>query len=202
MSHVRKAGAVISTAVMVVALSALTRVPWRTGDGDAALLRLSWRARGEIVESCRRSTREELARMPAHMRQEVVCEDPRVAPYALEVRVDGLLVVDGAVAGSGARGEGTLYVLHERALDAGAHRVQVRFARQADPRATPEPDRERTEDATGSPRSRRRHTVPPLLALDTTITLPRGRVALVTYAPEEERLVVLGDEPAIPARQP
>ena len=201
MSHARKAGAVISTAVMVAAVSALTRVPWHTGDGDSALLRLSWRARGEIVEACRRSTAEELARMPAHMRQEVVCEDARVAPYVLEVRVDGVVVVAGPVKGSGARGEGTLYVLHERALDSGAHRIEVLFARTSAPGAQVS-SAERSEDTTGSPRSRRRHTVPPLLELDTTITVPRGRVALVTYAPEEERLVVLGSEPAAPARQP
>jgi hypothetical protein len=128
-----------------------------------------------------------------------------VAPYALEVRVDGRPLVAGRVAGSDESGEGTLYVLHEFPLEVGSHRVQVRFAREvgADSVA-PIADRRRDveKDEARSPRGRRRHTVPSLLVLDTAITLPAGRVALVTYSSEQERLVLVGGESAVSARQP
>lgn len=186
---------VAATVVALVALSALTRVPWRTPEaasGDARL-RLSWRARGEIIQRCRRATEAELANVPAHMRQEVSCEGARVAPYLLTVLIDGRVAADAQVAGSGEPGEGTLYLLQEFPLPPGEHRVQVTFARgdTGDSSSAGEASA-RAEGSRGD----HRHAVPPRLELDTTLTIGARAITLVTYSAEEERLVVVGPPPA------
>lgn len=185
----RRALALVTALALLAALSALTRVPLRAAPGEGALLRLSWRARGEELERCRKATPEELAKVPAHMRQETICSEARVAPYRLRVEVDGARVLDGAVAGSGVAGDRPMYVLHDIPLAAGRHRLVVRFERRG-PAAAPD---ERDDD--DSPRERRRHAVPPLLLLDTTVTVARHDVRLVTYSPELERLTLLGGTP-------
>ena len=109
----RRATAVIATLAVLLVISALTRVPVTMRAGGEAVVRLSWRARGERIERCRRATAEELAAVAAHMRQEIICEGERVAPYRLLVAIGGDTVADGLVPGSDAPGEGTLYVLRD-----------------------------------------------------------------------------------------
>lgn len=181
MTPARRAVVGLVSLALVAGIGALTRVPYATGSGTEALLRLSWQARGERVERCRRATAEELAARPAHMRQEVICEGRQVAPYTLRIAVDGRVVDSGRVAGSGMAGEGTLYVLRELPVAPGSHRLSVRFEREPDGTGA---DSSALHDA-------RRRTVPPRLTMDTTITLGAGEVVLVTYAPELERLLVL-----------
>ena len=101
----RRAWRVVGLAVAAAALAGtavLSQWPWQAEDSGRSLLRISWRARGERIENCRPATAGELAALPAHMRQETICEDPRVAPYRLRVAVDGRSLVDGAAPGSGA----------------------------------------------------------------------------------------------------
>lgn len=183
MSAPRKALAVAAAVALLLALSALTRVPWTDSDAHRALLRLSWRARGEEIEACRRATGAELAAAPAHMRREVICTGARVAPYTLRVSLDGREVIAGPVAGSGVPGDRPMYLLHDVPLAPGAHAVRVLFERQGPGAATEEDD--------DSPRGRHRRAIPPRLVLDTTITAARGDVVLVTYSAELGRLVVL-----------
>jgi hypothetical protein len=187
MSAPRRAAAAAVTLAALLALSALTRVPVRAHGDGAAIVRLSWRARGERIEQCRRASAEELAKAPAHMRQEVICTGARVAPYALRVAIDGRVVADGPVAGSDEPGEGTLYVLHDFPVPPGARRLTIRFERRRRAGAEPAP-----------PHDGRRHVVPALLALDTTLAIASGTVTVVTYAPETERLLVLGAAPDEP----
>lgn len=183
---------VAATVAGLALLSALTRVRWHTPEaasGDARL-RLSWRARGEIIQRCRRATEAELANVPAHMRQEVTCEGARVAPYLLTVLIDGRVAADAQVAGSGEPGEGTLYLLQEFPLPPGEHRVQVTFVRGDSGAVAGAPAR-----GSGA-RGDHRHAVPPRLTLDTTLTIGARAITLVTYSAEEERLVVVGPPPA------
>ena len=197
MKHAMQPRVVRAAATMgaLVALSALTRVPWRTPEGASgdARLRLSWRARGEIIQRCRRATEAELANVPAHMRQEVTCDGARVAPYLLRVVIDGRVAADAQVAGSGEPGEGTLYLLQEFPLPPGEHHVQVTFVRGdgGDSSAVGE-----ASARAGGSRGDHRHAVPPRLALDTTLTIGARAITLVTYSAEEERLVVLGPPPS------
>lgn len=179
---------VLATLAALLVLSALTRAPWRTPQGRSgdARLRLSWRVRGEIIQRCRRATAAELANTPAHMRQEVTCEGARVAPYRLQVAIDGRTVASGLATGSGRAGEGTLYLLEEFVLAPGAHRVMVTLARADSGGVTADPARAR------GARDDHRHAVPRRLALDTTMVFAPRQVALVTYSAEAERLVVVG----------
>ena len=174
------AGALLAAAV-AAGTAALSRVPWAPAGGDAALLRLSWRLRGERVERCRRVPPEELAKQPAHMRREEVCEG-RVLPYVLRVSVDGRTLVDDTVHAVGARGDRPLYVFRELPLAPGAHRVSIRFDR-ADADSAPAPDSSRA--------------APARLALDQAARLDAGEVLLVTYDDDRRALV-----PRRPARRP
>ncbi len=181
---------VVATVAALALLSALTRVRWRTPEGETgdARLRLSWRARGDIIQHCRRATEEELATTPAHMRQEMICEGARVAPYMLRVHIDGRVAADALVAGSDEPGEGTLYLLQEFPLPPGEHHVQVTFERGDSGVVAVAPTR------SGDARGDKRHAVPPRLALDTTLTIAPRAVTLVTYSAETERLVVVGPQ--------
>jgi hypothetical protein len=58
--------AVSSAAMLLVGLG--SRMPYRAAHHEAALLRLSWRIRGEHSEQCRDRTQAELDALPAHMR--------------------------------------------------------------------------------------------------------------------------------------
>lgn len=179
---------VLATMAALLLLSALTRVPWRTPQGRSgdARLRLSWRVRGEIIQRCRRATDAELANVPAHMRQEVICEGARVASYRVRVAIDGRAVADRAVAGSDAAGEGTLYFLDEFGVAPGDHRVAVSLVRADSGAASPD------APAARGARDDHRHAVPRRLMLDTTLTFAPRQVSLVTYSAEAERLVVIG----------
>lgn len=180
MSTARRIVALTLTVAALLLVSAVSRVRHDAHPTDAALLRLSWHARGERIERCRNATPEELAQQAAHMRQQVICEGRQVAPYRVAVSIDGAAAVDAPVDGSGGPGDGALFVLHEAAVRPGAHRIRAEFRRVRDPG---EPADEALHDA-------RRQTVPPLLTLDTVVTFPARGVVLVTYASELERLVV------------
>src|SRR5581483_10229084 len=92
----RRALGAITAAASLAFLAALSRVPYAAEPGADALLRLAWRARGERVEQCRRLTPAELARVPAHMRQEIQCTG-RIVPYRLRVALDGREVINELV---------------------------------------------------------------------------------------------------------
>lgn len=196
MTNARHALAVTVAFALLVGVAALSRVPYSTHNAGRAALRFSWRARGERIERCRRATATELAKVPAHMRQEVICEGARVAPYRLRVTVDGRRLADGVVAGSGVAGDRPMYVLREFALRPGAHRLQVVFAKEHE-RADDDDDRRRTESSERSAerdhdRDARRGAVPPSIALDTNLAVRAGSVVLVTYDSELRKLVLVG----------
>lgn len=149
-----------------VSIGVLTRAPYAAEPPDVALLRLSWRLRGELVEECRRRTPEELERLPAHMRRVEVC-DRRVAPYRLRFSVDGERLADQVVRAAGAREDRPLYVFRERPLAPGPRRLRVSFVR---------------EGATAP--------APSALVLDTLLALKAGQVALVTFDADVGELVV------------
>jgi hypothetical protein len=67
--------------IPVVAVSALflaligwgTRADYQRATDQHALLRLSWRMRGERLENCRDRTPAELEALPVHMRTPRIC---------------------------------------------------------------------------------------------------------------------------------
>jgi hypothetical protein len=169
----RVAGLVVALATVLV-IAVLSRLPWSAPDSGRAVLRLSWRATGERVEECRSATAEELQRLPAHMRQERICEG-RVAPFHLVVRVDGRTRLADTVRAGGARADRPIYVFRELTLDPGAHEVIVEFSMARPAGAT-------SPDTSG-------RSFPPALALRTHVVSAPGEIVLVTYDADVRALV-------------
>jgi hypothetical protein len=171
--------AILGSALAVTAtllLAALSRAPQHAGADADALLRLSWSGQPERVEVCRTVTEDELATLPQHMRQAVVCEG-RSAEYHLRVTLDGTTVADEPVSGGGARGDRPIYLYREFALTPGTHALALRFTL--------------TDSTAASAVARPRFdALPRTLALDTTLTLGPRAVALVTFEAGEGALVV------------
>ena len=189
----------------VLAMGALTRVPFRASP-DQAELRLAWRFRVPRVEHCREPTEEELEQLPVHMRQDEICEGRPVA-YQLTVRVNGQLRHRSEVQASGARGDRPLYVFEALPLPPGAHRIQVVFQREdlnGDPdqgaveaealpgeAETQTRERARVEAAGEHARGGRRAPVARRLVLDRRLRVEAHDVILVTYDPESGSLEIL-----------
>lgn len=157
-------------------VSNLSIAPPRSGD---ALLRLSWSARPERVETCRAQSPEALAKLPAHMRQDVICEGVS-AEYRLEVLRNGAVLADETVRGGGIRHDRPVYVFREIPQAAGDAAITVRFSRtDAAPATTP--------SASGQipdlPRS---------VTFERRLHFEAGAVILVTYDAERRQLVGVG----------
>jgi hypothetical protein len=161
---------------------ALSRVPYGPVDSDDSLIRLSWRTTGELVNECRRLTAEELERLPIHMRREEVCEG-RLVPYRLSVRLDGREVIEETVRGAGAREDRPLYVFREVAVPPGSYHLEVSWEgdRPADGPARLEASADyRAGEGVGD------------LAIDASLRLEAGDVALITYDVDRRELIAVG----------
>jgi hypothetical protein len=159
-------------------LSNARLAPERQGD---ALLRLSWSARPERVETCRTQTAEELAKLPAHMRQSVICEGGS-AVYRLQVLRDGIMVLDELVHGGGLRHDRPLYIFREIPQHAGDAVITVRLER-----VDPAPGAGGSASASSGPHSI--SDLPRSLQFERRLHFGRDRVILVTYDPERREFV-------------
>jgi len=173
-------GGGLATAV-AAAVAGLSQVSYTADPGPEALLRLSWRARGERVEVCRDVTEEELRKLPQHMRQPRVCEGT-TAPYRVVVSVDGEPVADEIPSGSGTRQARPLYVYRELPLSPGAHHLSVLLERVGGAAESPPQESEIEED-------HKKGVVPPRLHLEETVHLAPRQVLLVTYDAERQALI-------------
>ena len=84
-SLVGTAIAVIAAVILVILSHA--RVSARAD--DSAAIRVSWGARPERVETCRRLSDEELAKVAEHMRRRVECEGT-TARYRFDILRNGV----------------------------------------------------------------------------------------------------------------
>ena len=183
----RAAGAALA-AVLMAGLVWLSNAPMTTNQSPDARLRLAWSARPERIEKCRQLSEEELARLPAHMRQPVSCEGT-TAEYRLQVRHGGALVAERAVHGGGLRRDRRLYVFEEVLLPAGEASVEVRFDRvdASEPGVTSaERDRERALLIPAQ-----RGEVPPHLSLVRRFRFTSREVVLVTYDSDRQELTAV-----------
>ena len=122
--------------IPIVAVSALflaligwgTRVGYQGEADEHALLRLSWRMRGERIENCRDRTPAELAALPVHMRTPRICET-RAVPYRITLRIDGGPTDTTVLMPAGAKHDRPIYVLRDVALMPGHHRVTIKSER-------------------------------------------------------------------------
>jgi hypothetical protein len=194
--------AVLVSALAVVAIAGLSRIPFDATRDDRALVRLSWRTPGELVAECRRLSAEELERLPIHMRREEVCEG-RLVPYRLQVDIDGRRVIDDTVRAAGAREDRPLYVFRELPVPPGRHRVEVLWeqVRAGEPEpggaasADPGTDAEMGDPSLVGHRvadSRPPSAAPRRLTLQVELLLQSGEVALVTYDVDRRVLVAGG----------
>lgn len=188
MSVIRTGLGIVVAAGSVAALAALSAVPWTPEPGPEAVVRLSWRARGERVEVCRDLSAEELEALPQHMRRDRVCEGT-TAEYRLRVEVNEEERVDQRVQGSGEIQVRPLYVYRELRLPPGRYRLGVRLERVS-PEDTGEEGEEEPKPGRGLDAA-----VPRRLELERTVLLRPREVVLVTYDPERQALVLRSTPP-------
>lgn len=192
--------ATVGTALMLLLVAAASGPEWRYHADGSARLRLSWGARPERIEVCRRLSEAELADRPEHMRQRMECEGT-TATYALEIQVDGQKIDSRVLRGGGLRHDRPMYLLDDLVIAPGEHHLVVTLARREE-----EPDDEVDDDDriasvvdTGifagraqrelEERDRRnRAAIPASLRLDTTIVFREHEVKLVTFDAERQVL--------------
>jgi hypothetical protein len=152
------------------------------------------RARPERLEHCRRLTDEELAGVPAHMRERIQCTG-HTARYRLSVRANEALLRQRDIGGAGLLGDRPISLIEDLRVAPGRTRLQVRIVRLDSATA----DGALSPDSSDSPRERRmaetrerarRESLPPVVGLDTVIAIHPGQVVLLTYDPDGRRLVV------------
>ena len=178
----RAVGLVVALAVTLAIawVSNVAMAPPRSGD---ALLRLSWSARPERVETCQAQSPEVQAKLPAHMRQPVICEGTS-AEYRLEILRNGALIAAETVRGGGLRHDRPLYVFREIPQPVGDAAIAVRFSRADTASATtPLLQSSAPGQIPDLPRS---------VTFERRLHFEAGEVILVTYDPERRELVERG----------
>ena len=128
MSRLRVLPIVAASALMLGLIGWGSRADYRGASAEHALLRLSWRMRGERIENCRDRTQAELDALPVHMRTPRICETTPV-PYRITVRIDGGPADTMTVLPAGAKHDRPIYVLRDIVMTPGEHRVIVNSAR-------------------------------------------------------------------------
>ena len=175
----------LGLAVALMAGVAITRASVFNMSVDAstdAVLRLAWTARPDRSETCRQPSESEQAKIPAHMRQALICEGA-TAEYRLTVRRNGEAIADHIVRAGGLRHDRPLYVFHEFRLPPGDATITVRFDRLGTPPVS----------SNGAAPLRRDHAevVPASMLLERQVRFIAGDVVLVTYDPEQRTLVAI-----------
>jgi hypothetical protein len=195
----RRIGGVLVAAGALLLLRAGSLTPLRTAPDGTAMLRLSWSARPERIEQCRRLSDAELAELPQHMRLRWECEG-RFARYLLSVSVDGRVLAADTVRGGGLRNDRPMHLFREYAMAPGERHVTVTL-RRIDAAVLPDSTADATTAAgTGAAdretreaqerRVRRAEALPALVRLDSTLAVSAQRVVLVTYSSTGHRFVL------------
>jgi len=179
-SDLRIAGRrILQIAVALAAMagiSALAHLPVGRVPVEGAL-RLALRTRTARIEICHDRTEEELAALPAHLRQVRVCEE-RPIDYRLAVRIDDVLLVERLVEHHGVRHNRPLVVDELLSVEPGIRRLEIRFE--------PPPvglDDAPDEDLAALPRS----------TLAQSVAFSTGRIELVVLDENGALRLVAGD---------
>jgi hypothetical protein len=178
----RLAGVALGTLVLAGLVWA-SNAPMTTRASSDAVLRLAWSARPERVETCREQSAEELAKVPAHMRQPLVCEGT-TASYRLQVRHNDALIAERIVHGGGLRRDRRVYIFQELAVPSGDADLRVSLDRIESPDGTSRVIQGQAQGA-----------VPPHLSLTRRVRFFSRRVVLVTYDPERRALIAVERNP-------
>lgn len=182
MNTTRILASAVGVACTLALLGLASRARYEPSDGSVALLRMSWRVRGDKNEVCRQRTEEELERLPAHMRTPEVCTTESLV-YALSVRLDDGTPSVVMIRPAGARADRPLFVLRDVTMTPGAHRVRIEFARAKEHSDDGDDHRDRSHDT--------------VLAIDTVLRFVPGQIDLITVDPETGRFVVRLPRPGV-----
>lgn len=194
--------------VIMFGIAALSHAPYRADGESLGLIRLTWRARPERIESCRAPAEEELATLPVHMRQQLICTGFS-ARYRLIAIAGGDTVLDEVIRGSGLRHDRPIYLLRDVPLPPGRHRLEVSFTR-IDSVTTPRDDeteeRKHNEAGVGPLVREGRETqervrsrldaVPAELLFRQEVILAQRQVLVMSYDPDRRQLVMITDPDA------
>lgn len=174
-----RADRALGVALAIVGVFGLARTSMvsLSSNQDQAVLRLAWTARPERIEECRQQSEEELAKLPAHMRQPMACVGT-TATYRLEVRWNNRVVLQQIIRGGGLRHDRPLYLFHDIHVPPGDAAVRVQL--------------DRVESVRSIARGRD-EAIPPSLLLERRLPLEARKVALVTYDAERRALIVVQD---------
>jgi hypothetical protein len=93
---------------------------------DQALLRLSFKHPGKIKAECRQRGAEELAKIPANMRQAMDCPRER-SPVRVRVELDGKDLYDEAFPPTGLSKDGASIGYRRLPISVGRHYLKVQF---------------------------------------------------------------------------
>lgn len=113
------------TAAVLLVVVLLGQVPFGR-PSDRATLRLALRTVQGKIEVCRDRTPEELAALPAHMRQPRSCDEV-APPYRLRVAIGLRTVLDEQFEPGGLRGDRPIIVDRRVVHSPGKARVQIDF---------------------------------------------------------------------------
>lgn len=131
-----RVAAILSSTVVTLALAGMARAPYSPPGAGDALLRLSWRMSVSTRENCRPRTEAELADLPIHMRTPEACTRVTAA-HALVMQIDDAAADTLGLLRGGVKGDRPLFVLEERSLAEGEHRVRVTLQRLTESGAAP-----------------------------------------------------------------
>lgn len=121
--HLAAGGAI--TLALVLATAAVSAWPvWQSLPPDRAVVRLSFTHSG--VRNCRDRTAEELAKLPANMRNSQAC-DRRRAPVRIEMDIDGAPAIAADLPPSGLAGSGPSRIYRRVELPAGSYHLMLRM---------------------------------------------------------------------------
>ena len=210
----RLVGAIIAVVLVAVMLAA-SRARVAAHRTTMAMVRVTLSARPARDEVCRRVSDEELAELPTHMRQRVVCEGV-TARYRLEILRDDRVLESAALEGGGLRRDRQLYHFSETFVPSGRAAYEVRLTRidsapgaaDSSRGAIPvdsshdagdddddDDERDGDDDRVVRERQERERRVademPASLVLRDTLTLAPREVLLVTYDRSARRLRLL-----------
>jgi ferredoxin len=118
--------------IVAAALGVVSDLGYAAPAVDGSQLAITFKHPGRVSEECRELTEEELARRPAHMRQEKICERAR-ADVRLRVSVDGERRIDSTHPPTGIWGDGSSVAVVSLPIEPGEHTVRVEIGDSLDP---------------------------------------------------------------------
>lgn len=133
----RLAGFALLLAAVSWALGAFAAFPWAASEPDAAVIRVAFKHVGAFEQAGPLRSREEIERLPRHMRPPSPerARTGRRVPTVLRVEVDDRLLLEKSYAPGGFRHDGPSFGYEEIPVTPGRYRLRVTLADQRPERA-------------------------------------------------------------------